>query len=129
MTVEKAVESEPTATSAAGAAGATAQGDTFDVVNPATGEVAGTFPIHSADEVRRRVAEAREAQTWWADLGWDGRRRAMRRWMRWLALHCDEVYDIGHRETGRPKADVQFELFAGLEDIRWSSAHASPSPA
>jgi succinate-semialdehyde dehydrogenase/glutarate-semialdehyde dehydrogenase len=121
MTVEKTVESEPTA---AGAAGPTAPGETFDVVNPATREIAGTFPVHSAEEVRRRVAAAREAQAWWADLGWDGRRRAMRRWMRWLALHCDEVYDIGHRETGRPKADVQFELFAGLEDIRWASAHA-----
>jgi succinate-semialdehyde dehydrogenase/glutarate-semialdehyde dehydrogenase len=121
------VESEPATTSPTTASPTTAgpgQGDTFDVVNPATREVAGTFPVHSAAEVARRVADAREAQGWWEELGFDGRKQRFRRWMRWLALHCDEVYELGHRETGRPRADVQFELFAGLEDIRWASAHA-----
>src|SRR4051794_24329648 len=118
------VESEPTAAAVAD--------ETFDVVNPATGEVAGTFPVHSPDDVRRRVTEARAAQAWWQELGFDGRKQRLRRWMRWLALHCDEVYELGHRETARPKPDVQFELFAGLEDIRWAAAHArrglSPRP-
>jgi acyl-CoA reductase-like NAD-dependent aldehyde dehydrogenase len=103
---------------------ASTSGDTFDVVNPATRETVATFPVHDAAEVARRVADAREAQGWWAGLGFDGRKAYLRRWLRWLALHCDEIYDLGHRETARPKADVQFELFAGLEDIRWASANA-----
>ena len=101
-----------------------APGGTFDVVNPATRESVGTFPIHDADEVARRVAAARAAQAWWEGLGFDGRKTYLRRWLRWLALHCDEIYEIGHGETARPKADVQFELFAGLEDIRWAAANA-----
>jgi len=96
----------------------------FDVVNPATHEVVGNYPIHTADDVAKAVAQAREAQVWWGALGYDGRRPYIVRWLRWLALHCDEVYEIGHRETARPKADVQFELFAGLEDARWAAAHA-----
>jgi succinate-semialdehyde dehydrogenase/glutarate-semialdehyde dehydrogenase len=100
------------------------EADTFDVVNPATREVVGTYPVHTEDDVKKAVAEAREAQGWWEALGFDGRKPYLTRWLRWLALHCDEVYDIGHLETARPKADVQFELFAGLEDARWAAAHA-----
>ncbi len=97
---------------------------TFDVVNPATREVVGSYPVHTAGDVAKAVAEAREAQRWWESLGFEGRKPYLRRWLRWLALHCDEVYEIGHRETARPRADVQFELFAGLEDVRWAGAHA-----
>jgi succinate-semialdehyde dehydrogenase/glutarate-semialdehyde dehydrogenase len=96
----------------------------FEVRNPADREVVGSHPVHTADDVARTVAEARAAQPWWESLGYDGRKPYLRRWLRWLALHCDEVYEIGHRETARPRADVQFELFAGLEDARWASAHA-----
>ena len=96
----------------------------FDVVNPATGEVVGNYPVHTRDDVVQAVSAAREAQKWWESLGFDGRKPYIRRWLRWLAMHCDEVYEIGHQETARPRADVQFELFAGLEDARWAAAHA-----
>jgi succinate-semialdehyde dehydrogenase / glutarate-semialdehyde dehydrogenase len=96
----------------------------FDVVNPATREVVGSYPVHTAEDVAMAVAQAREAQRWWEELGFDGRQPYLRRWLRWLARHCDEVYETGHRETARPRADVQFELYAGLEDVRWAAAHA-----
>jgi succinate-semialdehyde dehydrogenase/glutarate-semialdehyde dehydrogenase len=97
---------------------------TFEVVNPATGEPAGSYPVHTAADVARTVARARGAQSWWQGLGPGGRKPYLQRWVRWLARHCDEVYETGHRETARPRADVQFELFAGLEDVRWAAAHA-----
>ena len=108
------IQSEPT----------TARPETFDVVNPATRAAVGTFPVHTAEDVARVVSEARDAQRWWAALGFNGRKTYLRRWLRWLALHCDELYELGNGETARPKPDVQFELFAGLEDIRWAAAHA-----
>jgi acyl-CoA reductase-like NAD-dependent aldehyde dehydrogenase len=98
--------------------------ETFDVRNPATGESVGTFPVHTAADIAERLAAARPAQKWWEDLGFSGRRKRMQRWVRWLARDCDELYEIGFRETGKPKADVQLELLAGLEDIRWAAAHA-----
>ena len=103
---------------------ATTGSGTFGVVNPATREVVGSYPVHTAEDVAAAVAQARDAQRWWEALGFDGRKPYLRRWLRWLALHCDEVYEIGHRETARPRADVQFELYAGLEDARWAAAHA-----
>lgn len=98
--------------------------ETFGVLNPATGSEVGRFPIHDASDVADRVARARHAQQWWAGQGFDGRRRAMTRWVRWLAAHCEEFYDLGHAETARPKADVQMEFFAGLEDVRWTAGNA-----
>lgn len=97
---------------------------TFDVRHPVTGEVVGTFPVHDAAHVEQVVAQARAAQQWWAGLGFAGRRKRLARWTTWLARHCDELYDLGHRETGRPKGDVQFELLAGLEDVKWAAANA-----
>src|SRR4051794_25523663 len=96
----------------------------FDVKNPATGELVGTFPVHNAADITERLAKGRAAQTWWAELGFAGRKQRMHRWVRWLARDCDALYDIGFRETGKPKSDVQFELLAGLEDIRWAAGHA-----
>ena len=97
---------------------------TFGVLNPATGTEVGRYPIHSASDVSDRVAQARHAQRWWADQGFDGRRKAMIRWVRWLAARCEEFYDLGHAETARPKADVQMEFFAGIEDVRWAATNA-----
>ena len=98
--------------------------ETFEVRNPATGESVGSFPIHTAEDVAALVAKGREAQKWWDALGFDGRKKRMHRWVRWLARDCDALYDIGYRETGKPKGDVQMELVAGLEDIRWAATHA-----
>ena len=98
--------------------------ETFDVKNPATGELVGSFPVHSAADIAQRLAKAREAQTWWAGLGFAARKKRMLRWVRWLARDCDTLYDLGFRETGKPKPDVQFELLAGLEDLRWAATHA-----
>ena len=103
---------------------ATTGSGSFNVVNPATQEMVGSYPVHTAEDVATVVAQARDAQRWWEALGFEGRKPYLRRWLRWLALHCDEVYEIGHRETARPRADVQFELYAGLEDARWAAAHA-----
>jgi aldehyde dehydrogenase (NAD+) len=98
--------------------------ESFEVRNPATGESVGTFPVHTAADVAERVAKGREAQKWWAAQGFAGRRKRMHHWVRWLARDCDALYDIGFRETGKPIPDVQFELLAGLEDLRWAATHA-----
>src|SRR5579875_1593332 len=98
--------------------------DTFEVRNPATGESVGSYPVHTAEDIAARIAKARQAQVWWAGLGFGGRKKRLHQWVRWLARDCDTLYDIGFRETGKPRGDVQFELLAGLEDIRWAATHA-----
>ncbi|HEY2299948.1 MAG TPA: aldehyde dehydrogenase family protein [Jatrophihabitans sp.] len=98
--------------------------NTFDLTHPVSGERIGTYPVHTEDDVRAAVASARTAQHWWADLGFGGRRKRIARWISWIAKHSDEICDLGYRETGKPRGDVQFELMASLEDLRWAAAHA-----
>ena len=102
----------------------TADQTTFTVTNPATGESVGTFPVHTADDIAERAAAARAAQIWWAGLGYAERKRRLNRWIAAIGQQSDEICDLGFAETGRPRGDVQFELIAGLEDIRWAAAHA-----
>lgn len=98
--------------------------DHFDVLNPGTGAVVGSHPIHTADHIAERLCFAREAQPWWVAQGWSGRKQAMTRWVRWLAAHAEEIYELGNQETARPVPDVQMEFIAGLEEIRWAAANA-----
>lgn len=97
---------------------------TFTVTNPATGAEVGTFPIHTADDIAERFAAGREAQVWWAALSYGERKKRINAWIARIAQQSDEICDLGYAETGRPRGDVQFELIAGLEDLRWAAAHA-----
>ncbi|MSY93959.1 MAG: aldehyde dehydrogenase family protein, partial [Actinobacteria bacterium] len=48
---------------------------TFDSHYPVTGDVIGTFPIHTDAEVRVAVDQARIASDQWVALGFRGRRK------------------------------------------------------
>ncbi|MDP9117033.1 MAG: aldehyde dehydrogenase family protein [Actinomycetota bacterium] len=104
--------------------GATPSAQTFDLTNPANGEVVGTYPVHTAEQVQAIVAKARAAQTWWAELGFAGRKKRIARWTSYLAQHIDEICELGNRETAKPQGDVLFELLASLEDLKWAAANA-----
>ena len=38
---------------------------TFESIDPVTGDVVGTHPVHTEEDVRAAVARAREAAAWW----------------------------------------------------------------
>ena len=97
---------------------------TFELKNPANGEVVGTYPIHTAADVAERVARARQAQVWWQGLGFDGRKKRMLRWTSYLAKRVDEITDLCNRETAKPRGDGLFELLAGLEELKWAALNA-----
>ena len=97
---------------------------TFELTHPATGELIGTYPVHTAADIAERLDKARVAQVWWEDLGFAGRKKYLNRWIAWIGQHADEVCELGYRETGKTLGDMQFELVASLEDLRWAAAHA-----
>jgi acyl-CoA reductase-like NAD-dependent aldehyde dehydrogenase len=85
-------------------------GRTFQAVSPATGQVVATFPIHGAAEVAAAVTRARTATTWWAGLGFDGRRRRLLVFKGLLARRADELVDLVHLENGKPAVDGFIEV-------------------
>jgi acyl-CoA reductase-like NAD-dependent aldehyde dehydrogenase len=91
---------------------ATATGSTngdgaIRVENPATGEVVGSVPNRSADEVAEIVARARAAQPAWEALGFAGRARVLRRAQKWVIDNSERLIDAIVAETGKTYEDAQ----------------------
>ncbi|MEU6645924.1 aldehyde dehydrogenase family protein [Saccharomonospora sp. NPDC046836] len=98
--------------------------ETFDSLNPATDEVIGTYPVHSADEVQAAVDRARAAARWWESLGFAGRAERLARWRGSLARRLPELCELVSRETGKPAGDAQLEIVLAIEHLAWAGKQA-----
>ena len=86
-------------------------GDRFDVTNPATGEVVGTVPNGSEDDVaardRRRRRRARRAGSRCAAIE---RARILRRSADLIRERKDEIAAVMTAEQGKPLAEAKGEV-------------------
>lgn len=96
----------------------------FDSLNPATGEVVASFPVHTAEDVADAVEQARGAAEWWRALDFPGRRRRLRDWRTLLVQRSDELADLMHRENGKPVDDALSEVILAIEHLSWAAANA-----
>jgi acyl-CoA reductase-like NAD-dependent aldehyde dehydrogenase len=96
----------------------------LETVNPATGEVLATFPVHGRREVDTAVAQAREAAAWWAGLGWSGRRIRLLAWKSHLTRYLGRLAQLVHEETGKPLDDARLEIILAILHIDWAARHA-----
>jgi acyl-CoA reductase-like NAD-dependent aldehyde dehydrogenase len=96
----------------------------FDSLDPTTGEIVATFPVHAANDVNAAVARARDAAAWWRDLGHHGRGRRLRAWRRLLVRRSDELAELMHRENGKPVDDALGEVILAVEHLSWATANA-----
>jgi acyl-CoA reductase-like NAD-dependent aldehyde dehydrogenase len=81
-------------------------GETFESVNPATGDTIGSFPRSSAEDVDRAVAAAKEAYEEWRLVPAPKRGEVLYRFANLLAEHKDDVTDLMTREMGKVKAEA-----------------------
>ncbi len=109
------VESAPSTTAA----------PTFDSLDPSTGELVATFPVHSEADVRAAVERSLAATTWWQSLGFDGRKERLRAWRTLMAKRIDELAELIRRENGKPLDDALGELALAIEHLDWASGHAA----
>jgi succinate-semialdehyde dehydrogenase / glutarate-semialdehyde dehydrogenase len=92
--------------------------------NPATGAEAGRLPVADEAAVTAAVTRARSAATWWAGLGFDGRRTRLLRWRALLAGRLEELAALTSDETGKPVADAVVEASAAIEHLDWAARNA-----
>ena len=97
---------------------------TFDSLSPATGEVVGTFPVHTEAEVREAVQRARKASQWWQGLGHDGRKQRLLAFAGALTRRREELLDLVSRENGKPQVDAFIEHLLAIEHLAWAAKHA-----
>jgi acyl-CoA reductase-like NAD-dependent aldehyde dehydrogenase len=97
---------------------------TFDSLNPATDEVVGSHPIHTAEDVASAVERARAAATWWADLGFAGRAERLNRWKGMITRRAAQLAEIVHAETGKPHSDAMIEIIPAIDHVAWAAKNA-----
>src|SRR4051812_34746494 len=92
--------------------------------NPATGDEVGRFPVAGTDDVTAAVARARQASSWWAELGYAGRRQRLLRYRSVLTNRLDELTQLMRQEAGKAIPEALVEAAAGIDHVAWAAHHA-----
>ncbi len=108
------------ATETAAPATESAPTGTLDSLNPATGEVVGTVPTITPDQVQGIVDEVGRVQPAWAELKPSDRSVYMKRAAEVLLDRLDEVATLLSSEQGKPISECYtMELIPSIDAMRW----------
>ncbi len=94
-------------------------GATFDVINPANGEVIASVADLSVEEVRQAIVDANAAFKGWAALTAKERAAIMRRWFDLIVENADDLAALMTAEQGKPLAESKGEVLYGASFIEW----------
>ena len=93
--------------------------------NPATGELVGTVPTVSPDEVQAVVDDVASVQPFWALLPLADRARYMRRAAQAIIDDLDGIATLLSREQGKPiNESYVMELLPTVDALHWIADHA-----
>ncbi|HZE40402.1 MAG TPA: aldehyde dehydrogenase family protein [Stackebrandtia sp.] len=92
--------------------------------HPGTGAEVGRHAVADERAVNTAVAEARELQKWWANLGFAGRRRLLLACRAEMARRVRELVAVIRAETGKSVSDAFTEIATSFEHLKWAPKHA-----
>ncbi|WP_299607580.1 NAD-dependent succinate-semialdehyde dehydrogenase [uncultured Tateyamaria sp.] len=97
---------------------------TFDVTNPARGDVVAQVADLSRAQVAEAIAGAEAAQKDWAT--WTGKERAavLRKWFDLMMEHQDDLGTILTAEQGKPLAEAKGEIAYGASFVEFFAEEA-----
>ena len=94
--------------------------DSFESINPATGEVLATIRIDGADDVNRAVEKAAIAQRIWAKVGGVERGRILHRAAALLVENNDRLARLESQDTGKPiQETIAVDVLSGADCIEY----------
>jgi acyl-CoA reductase-like NAD-dependent aldehyde dehydrogenase len=97
-------------------------GETFETINPATGEVIANIASCDTADVDRAVTAARKAfkSGIWADLHPSERGKILIRFADLMEAHADELAVLEVMDMGKPIGDaISIDIPASINSIRW----------
>jgi acyl-CoA reductase-like NAD-dependent aldehyde dehydrogenase len=97
----------------------------IEVLNPATGQVAGTIEVSTPEQVAEVAARVRANQPDWEALGIEGRYRWLSSLRDWMHDNRDRVNDTLQAETGKVRGDIATELFYVSDLINFYGKNAA----
>ncbi|MFJ3522071.1 3-sulfolactaldehyde dehydrogenase [Pseudomonas sp. NPDC090203] len=99
-------------------------GQTFDVTNPATGEVIASVPQMGEAEAERAVVAAHRAFKQWKRKTAKERAELLQRWYALMQENLDDLAQILTAEQGKPLAEARGELANGTSFVQWFAEEA-----
>lgn len=99
-------------------------GRTIDVLDPATGDVAGKVAHASRDDLDAALAAAGKGFAAWRATGAFDRYRTMRKAAELLRARAGDIAPMLTREQGKPLAEAKGEVMAGADVIDWFAEEA-----
>ena len=95
-------------------------GETFDSINPATGEVLARVQRASEADVELAVASATEGQKVWAAMTAMQRSRILRRAVDILRERNDELAELETLDTGKPLSETRYvDIVTGADVLEY----------
>nr|WP_314089059.1 NAD-dependent succinate-semialdehyde dehydrogenase [uncultured Shinella sp.] len=98
--------------------------ETFDVLNPATGEKLATLPEMGATETAAAIDAAYKAQAVWAARPAKDRSVLLRKWFDLIIANADELAAILTAEMGKPLAEAKGEILYAASYVEWYAEEA-----
>lgn len=94
-------------------------------LNPRTGETLKKIPITPAEDVKKIVEEAREAQKHWAAMSFSDRERALKKVSQYFLDNMDAIAEEIAQENGKTVYEaVLMELLGAIDFITWFAGRA-----
>ena len=101
-----------------------ADGGTFDVTNPARGDVIARVPDLDRSDAARAIAKADVVRREWAARTGKERAQVMRKWFDLCMAAQDDLAIILTAEMGKPVAEAKGEIAYGSAYIEWFGEEA-----
>ena len=99
-------------------------GATFEVNNPATGQILGTVPLMGADETRRAIETAKNAFVDWGRRPAKERSALLRRWYELIMANLEDLRALMTAEQGKPVTEAKGEVAYAASFIEWFAEEA-----
>ncbi len=98
--------------------------ETFDVTNPATGEVIAEVARCGGDETRYAIGAAEKAQVLWRQKTASERSNLLRKWFSLMMEAQEDLAQILTAEQGKPLFEARGEIAYGASFIEWFAEEA-----
>ena len=99
-------------------------GKTFNVKDPATGEIVGNVPDGGVEETRRAVEAAHKAFRGWASTPAKQRGETLRKIQQLMQERIDEIASLVTLENGKPIAEAKGEVAFSMGYFGWFAEEA-----
>jgi succinate-semialdehyde dehydrogenase/glutarate-semialdehyde dehydrogenase len=99
-------------------------GETFPVVNPASGDELAHVPRMGAAETRAAIEAAQRALPGWRATVAKDRARIMRRWADLMVERADDLALLLTAEQGKPLAEARTEILYAASFLEWFGEEA-----